>query len=313
MTTLYIDRRHASLVLEGKALVVRFNGVRQRPVPLALLERVVLLVNVELSSGVLLGLADAGVMVQLGSPRKPQRRALLLGRGHNDAGLRLLQYRLVSDAQWRLAASRILVAAKLRGQSRLLGRMLAERPDQRKVLSDALAQVEAALLLVAEVETRDTLLGLEGSAARAFFGALAAVLPDNPGFSGRKRRPPPDAVNAALSLAYTLLHGRAVQMIHAAGLDPLLGFYHELAWGRESLASDLIEPWRPHIDEWVWDQFRKQQLRAHHFKVHDGVCLLGKDGRGVFFGGLEAVLRPVSRGLRWQVRGLIRDMEAWHA
>ena len=102
-------------------------------------------------------------------------------------------------------------------------------------------------------------------------------------------------------------------MIHVLGLDPLLGFYHEPAWGRESLASDLIEPWRPHIDEWVWDQFRKQQLREHHFSVRDGACLLGKEGRGVFFGGLESVLRPVSRGLRWQVAGLIREMEVWDA
>ena len=208
MTTLYIDRQHASLALEAKSLVVRFNEVRQRPVPLALLERVVLLVNVDLNSSVLLGLADAGIVVQLASSRKPQRRALLLGRGHNNAKLRLLQYRLAQDAPWRLALSCRLVEGKLKGQLRLLERMLAERPDQRNKLTAAIAQVNAALLLVGDVEAVDNLLGLEGSAARAFFGAFAGVLPDSLGFVGRKRRPPPDAVNAALSLAYTLLHCR---------------------------------------------------------------------------------------------------------
>jgi CRISPR-associated protein Cas1 len=42
-----------------------------------------------------------------------------------------------------------------------------------------------------------------------------------------------------------LLHFEAVRMAHAAGLDPLLGFYHRPAFGRESLACDLIEPPAP--------------------------------------------------------------------
>ncbi len=60
--------------------------------------------------------------------------------------------------------------------------------------------------------------------------------------------PPKDQVNAALSLAYTLLHTDAVIACHAAGLDPLIGFYHDLSFSRESLACDLVEPLRPRVD-----------------------------------------------------------------
>ncbi|MBU2003740.1 MAG: CRISPR-associated endonuclease Cas1, partial [Gammaproteobacteria bacterium] len=286
MSTLYIDHKEASLEIEGATLVARLGDKRQRPVPLALLERVVCLANVQLDTGVIGTLAENGIAFTIASQRKPQRRAVLLGSGHNDASLRLLHYRLAQDSAWRLAFSRQILAAKFSAHLRLLAEMLAERPDQRKAITDAQQQLQTQLAKLAEAAGLDSLLGMEGAAARAFFGAFAAVLPASLGFAGRKRRPPPDPVNASLSLAYTLLHNRAVQIAHVQGLEPLLGFYHETSFGRESLASDLIEPWRPHIDGWVWDCFRKQVLRDQHFKVDANGCFLDKAGRQVFFAGL---------------------------
>jgi CRISPR-associated protein Cas1 len=236
---------------------------------------------------------------------------MLLGSGHNDATLRLLHYRLAQDSVWRLAFTRQLLAAKFAAHQRLVEEMLQERPDQRKALTDAQQQLQTQQANLANAASVATLLGMEGAAARAFFAAFAAVLPNSLGFAGRKRRPPPDAVNATLSLAYTLLHNRAVQIIHTHGLEPLLGFYHETSFGRESLASDLIEVWRPHIDAWVWECFRTQILREHHFKTDANGCFLDKAGRQVFFASLETRLRPLARAMRWQVRGLIQAMREW--
>lgn len=311
MTTLYIDHQEASLEVEGHTLVARLGDKRQRPVPLALLERVVCLAKVQLDTGVLGTLAEHGIAFSVTSQRKPQRRAILLGSGHNDASLRLLHYRLAQDQGWRLAFSRQLLAAKFSAHGRLLAEMLAERPDQRKAITTAQAQLQGVGEKLSAATGLESLLGLEGVAARAFFQALAAVVPESLGFAGRKRRPPPDPVNASLSLAYTLLHNRAVQVIHAQGLEPLLGFYHETSFGRESLASDLMEPWRPHIDAWVWECFRKQVLREHHFKTDANGCFLDKAGRQVFFASLESRLRPLTRALRWQVRGLVAAMREW--
>lgn len=91
------------------------------------------------------------------------------------------------------------------------------------------------------------------------------MLPPALGFTGRNRRPPRDPANACLSLGYTLLHAEAVTAAQAAGLDPLLGFYHRPAFGRESLASDLIEPLRAEVDAWVAALFRDRALREDHF------------------------------------------------
>lgn len=311
MTTLYIDHKNVSLAVEGSSLVTRLGEQRQRPVPLALLERVVCLGTVQLDTAVLGALAEHGVAFSIASQRKPERRAVLVGRGHNDVRLRLLHYRLAQDGAWRLAFARRLLAAKCKAQASLLETMLEDRPDQRHALVQAHQQVQTQWEQIPQATSLESLLGMEGAAARSFFGALAAVLPATLGFHGRRRRPPPDPVNAALSLGYTLLHNRAVQIIHVHGLDPLLGFYHEASYGRESLASDLIEVWRPYLDGWAWNMFRTQTLRAEHFTRDAQGCWLDKAGRQLYFAKVEGLLRPLTRAMRLQVRALVREMQAW--
>jgi CRISPR-associated protein Cas1 len=165
-----------------------------------------------------------------------------------------------------------------------------------------------ARLREAEGADAATLRGMEGAAARAYFGGLATLFPPALGFEGRNRRPPRDPVNACLSLAYTLLHFEAVRSAHVAGLDPLLGFYHRPAFGRESLASDLIEPLRPEADRWVWEQLRSRTLREDHFSSDKGACLLGKAGRERFYTEWERGAQPLRRWLRARCTRLVRHL-----
>lgn len=95
---------------------------------------------------------------------------------------------------------------------------------------------------------------------------------------------------------------------HAAGLDPLLGFYHRPAFGRESLACDLIEPLRPFADEWVWRQFQSHALRADHFTQDKGACLLGKAGREHFYAAWERQAPIPRRWLRLRSAHLARNL-----
>ncbi len=117
-------------------------------------------------------------------------------------------------------------------------------------------------------------LGIEGAAAHLYFQALTEVFPPAMGFRGRQRRPPPDPVNALLSLGYSMLHTQAVNSCRMVGLDPAIGFYHELAYGRESLAADLIEPLRPRYDRWAWRLLAEKQLRDYHFNRTANGCSL---------------------------------------
>ncbi|MCM8624108.1 MAG: CRISPR-associated endonuclease Cas1 [Candidatus Accumulibacter sp.] len=135
----------------------------------------------------------------------------------------------------------------------------------------------------------EALRGLEGAGAAAYFEGFAELLPARLHFNGRNRRPPRDPANALLSLGYTLLHAEAVLALYGAGLDPFIGFYHALDFGRESLACDLVEPLRVEVDQHALMLFRSEKLRPEDFSSTQSGCLLGKAGRARFYAEWEAL------------------------
>lgn len=314
MSLLLLDRAQLEVKAEGDTLALYEAGARRGTVPIKLIERCVVHgAQTTLSSGVLLKLAEAGVTTVFMSPRQSRRVAVVLGPQHNDAAVRLAQaHRVMDDTACRQWAHS-LVSAKLQRQQRTLQHLLRQRADARKPIWDALqtiAPIQASLAPSSFKQplTLETLRGKEGAAARAYFGGLAGVMPPALGFTGRNRRPPRDPVNACLSLAYTLLHTQAIAACQATGLDPLLGFYHRPCIGRESLASDLIEPLRPAADLWVWELLRSRHLRQEHFTTSQGACLLGKAGRAVFYASWERDSKPLRRWLRLQTQHLARQL-----
>lgn len=318
MGTLYLDQKNLEIRSDGAVIALYEDGERRGCVPYNLIERVVIRGGqTRLDSGVLMKLAEAGATTVFISPRLGKRVATVLGRHHNDAAVRLAQARRVFDAEFCAGFGRRLVAAKLRRQRTMLLSAMSERPDARKPLFDATGILERGLSTLAEMTTPDiaSIRGIEGAAARAYFEGLAAVFPPSCSFKGRNRRPPKDPVNACLSLAYTLLHGEAVRAAHMVGIDPMLGFYHRPAFGRESLACDLIEPLRPAADAWVWTMWRTRQLREEHFTTAHGACLLGKAGRERFYQGWESSASHRRRWLRLQSAALARMLrtegETW--
>ena len=103
--------------------------------------------------------------------------------------------------------------------------------------------------------TLESLLGIEGGAARLYFEQFAGMLKVGEDgeaarglafdFEHRNRRPPRDPVNALLSFAYSLLAKDLTIVCHAVGFDPFIGFYHQPRFGRPALALDLMEGFRP--------------------------------------------------------------------
>ncbi|MDN5874077.1 MAG: CRISPR-associated endonuclease Cas1, partial [Sinobacteraceae bacterium] len=264
-----IDQRGARLGHQAGALIVRMPKQPPRSIPLNLINQLVLAAAVEVQSTLFTHLAERGIGVVIMPGRGHRRSMFLYGAGHGDAARRLGQYHLVSDPLTAHWWARRFVAFKLIGGARLLRRALARRPDCRHGLTRATAQLRAALIQARRADNRERLRGIEGAASAAFLRAYRALFPVSLEFFGRNRRPPRDPVNAALSLGYTLAHGDATRAIAHAGLDPMLGFLHEAAYSRESLACDFVELARPRIEHLVWRLFAERQLRGEQF-TRDG-------------------------------------------
>jgi CRISPR-associated protein Cas1 len=115
-----------------------------------------------------------------------------------------------------------------------------------------------------------TLRGIEGDAAAQYFAVFGELI--NKGareeftFAGRNRRPPRDPVNALLSFVYSILGQDISAALNGVGLDPQVGYLHTDRPGRDSLAQDLLEEFRPWLaDRLVLSLINRKQLRATDF------------------------------------------------
>jgi len=306
MGTLYIDRKDLEVRLDGNALAFYSQSGREGVVPINPLKRVIIVGNITIETGVLNKLARQGVSVIFLSGKIMRFCGMLHGSLHNNAVLRVNQYKKsISDFKDEIA--REIVKYKIDAQEQFLIDLQSARPDKRLDITHALCSIKGIQIRVEnETPNIDTLRGLEGSASATYFSAFTKVFSPSLGFTKRTRRPPEDPVNAMLSLCYTLIHFEAVREIEIIGLDPSIGFYHEFSYGRESLACDVVEMFRVEVDRFVWDLFRKQEFTGRDFSFESEGCYLKKDSRRKFYPLYEEWVKEIRSKIRDCVRDLAR-------
>lgn len=174
------------------------------------------------------------------------------GMPHRNVELRLAQFTVARDADRSLELARAFVEAKIRNQRTLL------RRNAREDIAASIRELERLARRAPRAPNPETLLGLEGAAAKVYFSRFSTILAragslpgDAFSFSRRSRRPPRDAVNALLSFVYALLVKDCLASALAVGFDPYLGFFHHPRHGRPALALDVAEEFRPIVADSV--------------------------------------------------------------
>lgn len=237
---LVVQEQGARISIDGEVLVVKTPSGESTEARIPNTSQVCLLGNVQISTQAIRGLLDRGVQIAYFTTG-----GFFLGRtvanDSNNVELRIAQYRAADDPVRCTALARGWIASKIRNCRTLLRRN-HETPDPV-----ILGELEQLAKKAEAAPSCASLLGIEGSAARSYFGAFKGMLRSEEPFDldGRNRRPPRDPVNALLSLAYSLLTKDFTLAAAAAGFDPQRGFYHQPRFGRPSLALDLMEEFRP--------------------------------------------------------------------
>jgi CRISPR-associated protein Cas1 len=294
--SIYIDAHGTKVGHSDGRLTLKHPASGETNYPIEQIDRVIVCGHAHFSHDAISALLRRGIPAIFCGGRGGYRGALVGHQGHQVIR-RMKQMDLARDAQGSLAIARALVQAKLRGHRRLLNHWKA--PGQHDISTELLASHACG--------TADVLRGHEGAAARAFFGGLREHLIDTPfAFERRQQHPPPDPVNAVLSLAYTLLLGEVEAGVVAAGLDPCVGFFHAIENGRPALLMDLIEPLRPLADRFV-ARLLRSELTPEDFETHENNCRLIDGRRGVFYRAWEKMLadRVLWRGESHTYRRLI--------
>ena len=222
---------------------------------------------------------------------------------------------VMADQEWFcLRVARAIVAGKIRNQRTMLMRNHIEpsRVDLRE-LKRLYRNAETA-------RSPEELLGIEGYAARLYFGSFGGMLkrdgdPDGGSefrfdFQARNRRPPRDPINALLSYGYSLLSKDLTIACYAVGLDPMIGYFHRPRHGRPALALDLMEPLRPLIaDSSVLSAVNTGMVASRNFVSAGKAVAMTAAGRKAFLrayeGRMDSLVTHPHLGYRVSYRRLL--------
>jgi len=287
---LYLNSQGVKLGKSGTVLQVKDKEKLLQEVRIGEICQVNLMGNVQVTTQAVQALCDAEVPICYFS-MGGWFYGITIGLNTKNVFLRRNQFRLAEQEYFARTIARRLVAGKIRNQRTLLQRNHVE--PNRQTLAGMKEMAERA----EEAASSEELLGIEGNAARMYFGEFAGMMkPDDvEGASplpfemdGRNRRPPRDPVNAMLSLGYSLLTKDLTVACYAVGFDPYVGFYHQPRFGRPALALDLMEPFRSLIvDSAVLTAVNTGMVTARDFVRAGGAVALTAGGRKAFFRAYE--------------------------
>jgi len=182
------------------------------------------------------------------------------------ANIRAAQFQAANNHERKLTIARALVQAKIAKSLQVL-EWLGERYDIEKELR--LTKREAMKL--SKASTVPQIRTVEGRVALHYWEALAKVLPEPLHFQGRMttthNNNASDPFNAALNYGYGFLKIQCRMAVNTVGLEPAVGFLHELSHYQtsESLVYDLEEPFRFLVDLSVIQAFETHELTPQDF------------------------------------------------
>jgi len=142
-------------------------------------------------------------------------------------------------AMWRRT-----VDAKCANQYDLVSRISAD--DERLLQDFRIA-----------MQSRD--VGKEGVCARCYWSLLSKALK----IEKFRRERDGDGLNGLLNYGYAVLLLRVEQKLLGCGLDPLYGMGHYPRERSMPLAYDIMEPFRPVVDEMIYEWVRNKSGEGH--------------------------------------------------
>jgi len=209
---------------------------------------------------------------------------------------RRIERQLTLPAHEKLSLAKEILIAKTRSQIEYL---------RRGGTKTHLAELASAAKQMAKSNDIDELRGLEGMASRKYFSSIAMNLSAF-AFKGRRRRPPTDPVNAALSYGYAILLSYTISALLAAEIHPEIGVVHVTGRRRPALALDLMEEFRVAIvDAPVFRAFKRRWLGWDDVRDAGHGVLLNEKGKRKVIEALETRMAFSPTGCTRDYRSLL--------
>ena len=285
LNTLYITTPESYLSKDGENVVVSVKQQEVFRISALNIEAIVTFGYMGASPGLMKLCTDRGIGLTFLSP-SGRFISRIQGQVRGNVLLRKAQYGISDDATKSTMIARICIAGKIQNYRNILRRYERDYGYVEEI-ENAVNIIDRAKRDVLNATSKEQVRGLEGDAASCYFSVFPKLIvnqnADFP-FNGRNRQPPKDAVNAMLSLAYTLLTNDVTSALETVGLDPYVGFLHTLRPGRASLALDIVEELRAYLgDRFVLSLINRKQITASDFlNQGDEGVVLTENGKKTF-------------------------------
>ena len=270
LNTLYVTTQETYLRKEGETVVVEKDKEVKLRLPIHTLNGIVAFGNVMASPYLLNLCAERGVCVSFMS-ESGRFLARVTGPVSGNVLLRLAQARAYEDKAKKGDIARSFVIGKLMNARNILQRRMRDHGVSVPLLESVDGMADVLRRVRDSEPDAARLRGLEGEAGAIYFGVFKELITTDAetfGLKSRSRRPPMDPMNALLSYLYTLLAHDCRGALEGVGLDPQIGFLHEVRSGRTSLALDLMEEFRaPLADRVAVSLVNLRQVTAKDFKT----------------------------------------------
>ena len=288
LNTLFVTSEDVYLSLDGENVVANREGNAVARYPLHTLQTIVSFAYPGASPALMGACAQHGIALAFCTPRG-RFLARVSGPAPGNVLLRRMQYRLADDPEQSCRIARNMIFGKVHNARWSIERTRRDhalRIDEARFAAVS-AQLHDMLPQIAAETSPESLRGLEGTAAAAYFSLMDARILQGKEtfyFRERSRRPPMDAFNALLSFAYSLLAHDCASALESVGLDAYVGYLHRDRPGRESLALDLMEELRPcFADRFVLTLINNRVLKGSDFdKRESGAVFLTDSARRTF-------------------------------
>ena len=262
MAILYITQQGAVLHKSGNRVIVKKDRDVLQEIPIVHLNEVVIFGNGHITTQTMGYLLQRNIPVSFLSSQGKYKGKLQPPYA-KDARIRRQQYAAADQPSQCLELAKCFVRGKLTNAVRFSQRQRSQNAE----VKSAIRVTRQTLEKLERAESLDSLLGYEGAGAVAHYRAFRQFLAHDWGFTTRQFRPPPDPINAMLSLGYTLLHNHVYTFINVVGFDPYCGYFHQPKHGHAALASDLMEEFRQVIvDGYVLSLVNNNRVRPEDFE-----------------------------------------------
>ena len=280
LNTLYVTTQDAYLRKEGETVVVEKEKQVLLRLPIHTLQGIVTFGNAMTSPYLLNLCAERGVSVSFMS-ESGKFLARVTGPVSGNVLLRLAQMRAYEDKERKGEIARSFVIGKLLNVRNVIMRRMRDHGETELLRTAAEKHADIVRRVRDSPPDAERLRGLEGEAGAVYFGCFNELLvaqQEDFSISGRNRRPPTDPMNALLSYLYTLLAHDCRGALEGVGLDPQIGFLHEVRSGRPSLALDLMEEFRAVLaDRVALSLVNLRQVGLRDFKITESGAVEMKD------------------------------------